>query len=414
MPRVCKPSYLLHRPTGQARVRINGRDLYLGKFGSRESKAEYQRVIGDWLAGQDPKRSRLKIDELALQFFAWADGYYRHPDGAPTNEVCNVREALGPLVRLFGNTLVQDFGPLRLKAVRSELVASGRCRTNINRIVHRIKRLFSWGVENELVRPELYHGLRAVSALRAGRTEARESDPVQPVDERIVTATLPALTAVLQAMVRLQLLTGARPGEICIIRPCDVSMRTDGVWTYRPARHKTEHRGKDRTIFIGPEGQEILRPFMERQPDAYCFSPTESEAERSAARRAARKSPMTPSQQARIAKGRRLAVRYTKDSYRRAIARACEQAFGFPADLRGTARRDTPERRSARLKLAAAWRADHTWSPNQLRHTRATLLRERFGIETASVVLGHSGLKVTEVYAERNNKAAAEVMKQIG
>ncbi|MFN0055541.1 MAG: tyrosine-type recombinase/integrase [Planctomycetales bacterium] len=413
MPRFSKPSYLLHRPTGQARVRIGGRDIYLGKFGTPESKVAYERVIGDWLAGQDPRRSQLTIDDLALQFFAWADGYYRHRDGTPTSEVRNLREALAPLVELYGNTLVSQFGPLKLKAVRNEIIRQGRCRTNVNRLVHRIRRLFSWGVENEMVAPDLYQGLRAVAALRAGRTEARESKPVGPVDDAVVTATLPYLPVVLQAMVRLQLLTGARPGEICILRPCDVAMRTDGVWTFRPARHKTEHRGKERTIFIGPEGQEILRPFLEREPEGFCFSPAESEAQRNATRRAGRISPMTPSHLRRRAKGRAMGTRYTKDSYCRAVARACEAAFGFPPRLRKP-KKETAEQRESRLAAAAAWRAEHLWSPNQLRHTRATLVRERFGIEAASMVLGHSGLKVTEIYAERNAKAAAEVMKQIG
>ena len=31
------PGYVHHKPTGQARVRINGKDYYLGKFGSPES-----------------------------------------------------------------------------------------------------------------------------------------------------------------------------------------------------------------------------------------------------------------------------------------------------------------------------------------------------------------------------------------
>ncbi|MSR60467.1 MAG: site-specific integrase, partial [Planctomycetaceae bacterium] len=86
MPRKSKPSCLLHRPSGKARVRIGGRDVYLGEFGTPEAKAEYDRVVGDWLSGQDPNRSRLLIEDLALQFFAWAKGYYRHPDGTPTNE----------------------------------------------------------------------------------------------------------------------------------------------------------------------------------------------------------------------------------------------------------------------------------------------------------------------------------------
>jgi len=32
-----KPSYLLHKPSGQIRVRIDGKDEYLGKYGLPES-----------------------------------------------------------------------------------------------------------------------------------------------------------------------------------------------------------------------------------------------------------------------------------------------------------------------------------------------------------------------------------------
>jgi integrase len=53
-------------------------------------------------------------------------------------------------------------------------------------------------------------------------------------------------------------------------------------------------------------------------------------------------------------------------------------------------------------------------SPNQLRHTAATEIREKFGLEAAQVVLGHASADITQVYAERNQKLAAEVIKQIG
>jgi len=39
MPKKRKPSYLLHKPTGQARVRIDGHDNYLGEYGTPESLA---------------------------------------------------------------------------------------------------------------------------------------------------------------------------------------------------------------------------------------------------------------------------------------------------------------------------------------------------------------------------------------
>jgi len=47
------PSYSLHKATGQARVRINGKTHYLGKYGTSESKARYDALIAGWLNGGD-------------------------------------------------------------------------------------------------------------------------------------------------------------------------------------------------------------------------------------------------------------------------------------------------------------------------------------------------------------------------
>ena len=63
------------------------------------------------------------------------------------------------------------------------MITAGLCRSNINRTIHRIKRAFAWGVENEIVAGPIYQALRTVPSLRAGRTEARESEPIRPVDE---------------------------------------------------------------------------------------------------------------------------------------------------------------------------------------------------------------------------------------
>jgi integrase len=413
MPRKSKPSYLLHRPTGQARVRLGGKDHYLGEFGSDESKQRYEKIISDWLGGQDPSRSMLTIDDLTLAFCAWGEDYYRRFDGAPSGELQNIRGALEPLTKLFGNTPISCFGPLRLKSVREEMVSRAWCRTNINRQIGRIKRVFAWGAENEIVPPAVFQGVRSVAALRLGRTSARESKPIMPVDESIVMATLPELSSVLRAMIRLQLLCGMRPGEVCIVRPCDISMRTDGVWVYRPAQHKNAWRDKSRVIFIGPEGQEVLRTFLDRPAESLCFTPSESEVERSATRRENRKTPMTPSQAARQPKPRHYTDKYTADSYGKAVRRACRHRM--PADLRAPRNmKESIEIRSARLRRRVEWESANVWSPNRLRHLRATMVRERFGLEVASVVLGHSGLKVTEVYAQRNEQAAADAIRQIG
>jgi hypothetical protein len=68
-PRSRVPSYRRHKPTGQAVVTLNGRDIYLGKFNSTVSRAEYDRLIGEWLAaGRCLPRPEtgLTIAELAL------------------------------------------------------------------------------------------------------------------------------------------------------------------------------------------------------------------------------------------------------------------------------------------------------------------------------------------------------------
>src|SRR5262249_4474381 len=153
-------------------------------------------------------------------------------------------------------------------------------------------------------------------------------------------------------MVRLQLLCGMRPGEVCQVRPCDLTMRTDGVWAFRPIQHKTAHVGKVRTVFIGPEGQQILRPYLDRPTDSVCFSPVESEAERNAALRAGRKSPMTPSQAARKPKGRNYGETYDAQSYGKAVRRACRKRL--PKELHAP-EKESRSARENRLLRHAEW-----------------------------------------------------------
>ena len=60
------------------------------------------------------------------------------------------------------------------------------------------------------------------------------------------------------------------------------------------------------------------------------------------------------------------------------------------------------------------WRKEHRWSPLQLRHTAATMIRSRFGLEASQVVLGHARADVTQLYAERDLAKAHAVIAEIG
>lgn len=390
------PSYGLHKASGQARVILNGKSCYLGPYGSVESRRKYTRLITEWEAGSrcsspspsapDPSRPpRLTIDELIVAYMEFAKAYYVK-NGRPTDEQGSIRQALRPLHELYGSTFVPDFGPLALKSVRERMIQSDLCRTHINKSIGRVKRLFGWGVENELVPANVFHGLQAVKGLRYGRSAARESKPVRPVPASHVLAVLPRVSRQIRAMIELQELTGMRPGEVTQMRTIDLDM-TGRLWVYTPMEHKTEHHAIARKIYLGPRAQEVVRPFLKSDVMAFLFSPAEAEAERNAQRRLNRKTPMTPSQARRRPKCHRQRMpqdRYSRDSYRIAIARAC--------------------------KVARVPR----WHPHQLRHNAATRLRKEFGIEAARVVLGHSSLATTEIYAEIDQMKAAEIMAKVG
>lgn len=185
MPELRIPKLSRHKASGQAIVRLSGRDFYLGPWGSRAARAEYDRLIAEWLAGgrRPPAACAdgATVNELLAAFWDHAESYYRYPDGTPTGEIHSLRDSLKLLRRLYGHTPAGEFGPLALKAVRQAMIDAGWGRGNINRRVGRIKRVFKWGVENELIPPGVHHGLQAVAGLKAGRCGAKETPPVRPV-----------------------------------------------------------------------------------------------------------------------------------------------------------------------------------------------------------------------------------------
>jgi site-specific recombinase XerC len=198
------------------------------------------------------------------------------------------------------------------------------------------------------------------------------------------------------------------------------------VWTYKPEKHKTEHHGHERTIFIGPKAQEIIKPWLRTDLQAYLFSPAAAEETRNGERRRQRKTPMTPSQANRKRKRDRRrpwGERYHAASYRQAILRACAVAFPLPDHLapqvKSDGNRETTKECQARLTPEEkaeikTWRRMHSWHPNRLRHNAATRLRKEFGVELARIVLGHATAFTTEIYAEADRAQALEVIAKVG
>jgi integrase len=130
---------------------------------------------------------------------------------------------------------------------------------------------------------------------------------------------------------------------------------TGTTWKYVPTTNKMVHKGKRRVAFLGPIAQAVLADFMPIDPTAYVFE-----------------SPKKPGHS------------YTVRGYSLAVHRACMNA------------------------------GVDSWHPHQLRHSHATLVRDKFGLEAAQASLSHARAQMTEHYAEKSDRQAAEVARQIG
>jgi integrase len=355
------PTYGLHKPTGQARCYVNGKTVYLGKYGSEESRIRFGEIVGKLVSGQifdpiartksgsttcgeseDPGPS---VAELCVVFLTHAETHYVK-NGKQTSEVHILKSAMSPLKELYGMLPAKDFGPLALKAVRAKMIESGWCRGTINAAMSRIRRIFKHAIANELIEPSVLQKLQAVAPLLAGRTEAHDNAPRTAVSDKDINRVRKEVSTLIKDLIDIQRLVGARSGELLKLTS-GILDRTGDVWVAELSDHKTRHHGQSRTLYFGPKAQLILKKYLSADPNKRLF-------------------------------------KITGAAYRRAITRACD-----------------------RLKI-------ERWVPHQLRHTNADTVREEFGLEHTQAVLGHAKANMSEHYAKASGKKAAEVARRIG
>lgn len=387
---------------------VNGRIYRLGGYETAASQEKFHRLVAEWFASGCSKSfgkpvRNLVIGELVDDYTHHCEAYYGTGPNSELHRCSREATVIDILCELYGSLSATEFGPVQFKAVRHRLTERGLSRSFMNASMKRLVRMFKWAASEAKLPPAVPQVLALIPGLRYG--QARETAPVKPVDESLVDATLLHLQPAVADMVRLHRLTGMRPGEVCQIRPADVD-RSGDVWEFRPRQHKTLHHGRERVIFIGPHAQNVLRPYLLRDAESFCFVPREVMAKFRASQHAARKTPMSCGNRAGTNRKRRPKKRpgdcYNPRSYHNAIQDACSKAFPAPKEISNDA------------QAVAQWRASHRWTPNQLRHSTATEIRRRFGLEAAQVVLGHAQASITQVYAERDFALAARVAREVG
>jgi hypothetical protein len=131
------PGLLLHKPTGQARVILNGKTIYLGLFGSPEAHERYAKLIRKWEAGErrplDPAplagSTKLTVSDLIAAYLTFPERtgrYMKH--GKETTQRGSIRVALDELERSMGR--------LEVRKVTEAMSATEHHLTDVCRNVH--------------------------------------------------------------------------------------------------------------------------------------------------------------------------------------------------------------------------------------------------------------------------------------
>ncbi len=337
---------------GSAYCRYQGKCHWFGRYRTRETQDRFESWLMTIQADEqiaDRLHPQTTLLALASAFMVHAEIHYRK-DGEPTGESENVRLALRKLCEMYGKLPVDQFGPKLLKSVQQAMIDDGLARSTINGRINRIRRVFKWGVSEQLVPESVFRSLQTVPGLQAGRTAARESAPVQPVPELRFLAVQPFVSRPIWGLIQFMLLTGARPGEAVRLRCCDIEAESD-VWVYRPDKHKTQHHGRSRVVMIGPKTQSLLAEFGGRDT-GYVFKPQDAIDHH------------VKHNYAATATSRVVNDCYSTQSFRTAVLVACERAFGCPAELKTSSLRkrkssETEPEFQQRRDRAKKWRASN-------------------------------------------------------
>lgn len=291
------------------------------------------------------------------------------------------RTGAGVASRHLEDLLPEQVTPRDLRACLEHMIAT-KCRDQVNDRKNRLLRFFRWCVEYELCTSAVITRLECVAPIGATHPGVRETDQVTSVPDEHVRLTMEAARPELRRAIEIQALTGMRPGELLLMRVCDLRAERipdDAgelhiVWNYRPHWHKTKGKVKrfQRIIPLGPEAQMILR----EQAEARFSQP---------------------------------------ELFGTAVGLGGLPRLGDPNDARRIWPWQTVGGYRIVIQKAAKRAGVPEWAPNRLRHSRLTFAARKGGIKLAAAVGGHTDPKTTlQNYIDFDNQAAGLFAQEHG
>ncbi len=263
-----------------AYTRVDGDRVPLGRYGDPDGWARFERIRDEWIA-KNADRTPVGPDGLTVAELAerWLDHEKARADAGridPKTYAAGRAIAEAVVAEHAGMPVIR-FGPKALKDIQARLIVT-RCkvthgryrdagepptlsRAEVNRRVNGIRRLFRWGVSEELVPPAVLASLEAVAGLRAG--EARDNPPRQPANPEHVRALVAELDARGHhgpaRVLELLRWTGCRPDEACTLTAADVVETRHGLELHI-RKHKTRKTTEaDRIVPLNATAAAIVR-----------------------------------------------------------------------------------------------------------------------------------------------------------
>lgn len=390
--RCSAPALKVHKKTGHARVRINGREYWLGRAGTPECEARYRALITRWARTQadavpvvEPPAETLVTKPTTIA--AALAEYLAEIKGGATGEALR-KNARWWLARSLAATLSQhaavrldDFGPKTFSRWVESVASSPmphkrggekvpRTTTHVRKIVAELLRLIEWCVAAEIIAADKLVALRCVKRLPLAA--ARSPVVRRPVDDAAIKDTVARLPAVYAAIVTVCRHSAARPGEVLAMKPAEIDRTSQrGVWIWRPTKHKTQRFGRERAVVLGPRCIAALEPWLAGVPNDDTIFTTDC------IRRVRTDGTIR-------LRARKRVLPITANDLRRAVRIACKDA-------------DVP-----------------VWTPYALRHSGLTEFRAVGGVDAAQIQAGHSAASTTERYAGADLKHAIDAARVCG
>ena len=375
------PTPTVHKQSGQSRVRIGNRTIWLGTAGSMQAAENYKQVLGAWGANggtipddfklestrviptvDQPEHSVLKVGDLLLEALSSVGSGKTPKELRQDSRWWRLRKVSTALEPYSGMPAI-EFGPKLLGEVAEQLSNEEKITKKYAReIISEIRRLFSDAVAREQLPPDR---IVALKALKLNDVKGKKSKRRQPVSQEDIEATCDHLPPVVADLIRFIALTGCRPSEA--MRATQEQFdTTQPTWVWDIPEHKTDEHDIERIVAIGPRCRKILKRWWQgKQPDEFVFS-------RGDLKRAKTSSTV------KMRKLRTDNQHFTQEDLRQRVVRAGRKAG-----------------------------VSH-WTPYRLRHTGLTEARKHGGLDAAQSRGGQVDSQTVE-----KHYAAPDISKQV-